>query len=485
MTTILRIGSQGPAVLALQQALLAAGFNPRGLDADYGMLTAAAVAGYQRAHPPLVVDGVAGPRTLAALGLAGAPAPADNAPPTQPTGAGPLRLVRPGTGALVVAYFIADTAALLRALPPDAAVLVDNHNPSGRFARTPGAGGVDPLSVARTLASLPAPSATILIGWSAGCQAVREQLRAGARPDVVLALDGTSGAVPPTVAQLAPWVEAAEQAQRGRCLTIITATQQVYTRDLPAAQRFESTLYVASEVWHSRRPSTPADLLAPGEYRAGDLVVAVHPSGRIDGDAHRREQRDHMPDLIGRVVVPWLAARGAPARVETGATTLGQRALALSLAELAADVREEPSGSNDGPRQRVYRTGAMRNGRPLAAGPGPWCAYGACWAAYAAGAGAPHGWRASVAELIADAREAGAWHPAESDYEPAPGDLACFGRAGGDPRRGGTGHVGRVEASDAATVTTIDANVGDRWARVTRARGAVLGWIAYPSDVIG
>ena len=389
--------------------------------------------------------------------------------------------MRPGSGALVVAYFIADTAALLRALPPDAAVLVDNHNPGGRFARTPGAGGVDPLSVARSLASLPTPSATILIGWSAGCQAVREQLRAGARPDVVLALDGTSGNVLPTVAQLAPWVAAAERAQRGQCLTIITATQQVYTRELPAAQRFESTLHVASEVWHSRRPSTPADLLAPGEYRAGDLVVAVHPSGRIDGDAHRREQHDHMPDLIGRVVVPWLASRAAaPARVE-GVATLGQRALALSLAELAADVREDPSTPNDSPRIAVYRSGAMRGSKPLRAGPGPWCAYGACWAAAQAGAGAPHGWRASVAELIADARDAGAWHPAESGYEPQPGDLACFGRAGGDPRRGGTGHVGRVERVEASQVTTIDANVGDRWARVTRARGAVLGWIAYPT----
>jgi peptidoglycan hydrolase-like protein with peptidoglycan-binding domain len=83
--TTLRIGSTGPAVLALQRALLAAGHNPRGLDADYGLLTAAAVAGYQRAHPPLDVDGVAGPATLGALGLAGAGP--ESAPPTLPTGA--------------------------------------------------------------------------------------------------------------------------------------------------------------------------------------------------------------------------------------------------------------------------------------------------------------------------------------------------------------------------------------------------------------
>lgn len=177
-----------------------------------------------------------------------------------------------------------------------------------------------------------------------------------------------------------------------------------------------------------------------------------------------------------------------PLAASTGErSSLGLRALELSLVELAADVREEPSGSNDGPRIRVYRAGAMRKGRPLRAGPGPWCAYAASWAAWTAeqdspppGSPVPHGWRASVAELIDDARAEGAWHDAGDGYQPAPGDLACFGRAGGDPRRGGAGHVGRVESVTPETVTTIDANVGDRWARVTRPMASVLGWIAYP-----
>lgn len=167
-------------------------------------------------------------------------------------------------------------------------------------------------------------------------------------------------------------------------------------------------------------------------------------------------------------------------------SSLGLRALELSIAELDAGVREEPSGTNDGPRIRVYRSGALRKGKPLRAGPGPWCAYAASWAAEVAwqgtvgGAEPPHRWRASVAELIADARERGAWHEAGDGYQPAPGDLACFGRAGEDPRRGGKGHVGRVERVEGAQLTTIDANHGDRWARVTRPLSACLGFIAYP-----
>lgn len=166
--------------------------------------------------------------------------------------------------------------------------------------------------------------------------------------------------------------------------------------------------------------------------------------------------------------------------------SLGCLALAFSRAELDAGVREEPMGSNDGPRLRLYREGAVRNGRPLAAGPGPWCVYGACWAAFrawlhlAAPPDVPHEWRASAHELVDDARASGAWHPAGDGYIPQPGDLAVFARGHGDPTRGGEGHVGRVESLEAGILTTIDGNHGDAWARVTRPVGEALGFIAYP-----
>lgn len=63
---LLTLGSRGPQVLALQQKLRAAGFDPHGQDGDFGPKTEAALRAFQRARG-LEVDGKAGPRTLAAL----------------------------------------------------------------------------------------------------------------------------------------------------------------------------------------------------------------------------------------------------------------------------------------------------------------------------------------------------------------------------------------------------------------------------------
>ena len=64
----LRKGSTGSTVKALQEALNAAGYGPLKVDAKYGTQTVEAVRGYQR-DKGLKVDGVAGPDTLAALGV--------------------------------------------------------------------------------------------------------------------------------------------------------------------------------------------------------------------------------------------------------------------------------------------------------------------------------------------------------------------------------------------------------------------------------
>lgn len=77
--TALHSGSQGPAVLALQQALNATGAHLL-LDGHYGPATEAAVRFYQLQRPPLRVDGVAGPVTLAALATATADPPSPSAP---------------------------------------------------------------------------------------------------------------------------------------------------------------------------------------------------------------------------------------------------------------------------------------------------------------------------------------------------------------------------------------------------------------------
>jgi putative chitinase len=65
---VLALGSSGAAVTQLQQALNAAGFSPGAIDGDFGPGTQAAVLAFQKSEG-LLADGIAGPRTLSALGL--------------------------------------------------------------------------------------------------------------------------------------------------------------------------------------------------------------------------------------------------------------------------------------------------------------------------------------------------------------------------------------------------------------------------------
>lgn len=74
----LSFGSRGPAVVELQRALAGAGFDPGGVDGDFGPMTRNAVLRFQSANG-LSVDGVVGPQTWGALGgssfAPGGPAP--------------------------------------------------------------------------------------------------------------------------------------------------------------------------------------------------------------------------------------------------------------------------------------------------------------------------------------------------------------------------------------------------------------------------
>jgi peptidoglycan L-alanyl-D-glutamate endopeptidase CwlK len=62
----LSLGSKGPAVRALQRSLRSKGFDPGAIDGAFGHGTEAALVAFQKSAG-LLADGIAGPRTLAAL----------------------------------------------------------------------------------------------------------------------------------------------------------------------------------------------------------------------------------------------------------------------------------------------------------------------------------------------------------------------------------------------------------------------------------
>jgi peptidoglycan hydrolase-like protein with peptidoglycan-binding domain len=89
---VLSRGARGATVADLQSRLKAAGFDPGGVDGDFGPQTRTAVIAFQQANG-LNADGVVGPKTWAALGAAST---TPTTTPTTPTV--PVDSFEPATG---------------------------------------------------------------------------------------------------------------------------------------------------------------------------------------------------------------------------------------------------------------------------------------------------------------------------------------------------------------------------------------------------
>ena len=129
----LRIGSSGDAVLRLQQQLQAAGFDPGGVDGQYGQNTKSAVVAFQRSRG-LAVDGIAGNATLRAI------AGVSSFEPARPPGA-PTTETASGYSHHWKQFREVDVDRLRDALPPQAKHLAQDFVDSAREH------GVDPLTL--------------------------------------------------------------------------------------------------------------------------------------------------------------------------------------------------------------------------------------------------------------------------------------------------------------------------------------------------
>jgi hypothetical protein len=330
-----------------------------------------------------------------------------------------FRPVAKGSGPVCVLFLVGShmDAALRSTLPGWAIVATDESGV-----------GVTRAELDRARALVGTVGAELaLVGFSAGCQGVRALLEAGVRPSHVATFDGTHDSIPPS--HLGTWRELAAEARAGQAVWVGTCTQMTYVERIPVGQpgRATSTRHVLEQACGVSLP--------PGtEVHEGGLHLVSYPSADVDKAAHIAQQREVMPALLARHfaldAIPDTDPAPRPGASWLGSVLAGGRSAAAHAVDALAGL--------------LSRDGAA----PILELP-------------------PHGWRCSVAELVADARALGTWRPAGSGYVPRVGDLCVSARAGGDPTTGGTGHVERVVVEHHRYPETVGGNEGDTWRRAT------------------
>lgn len=384
-----------------------------------------------------------------------------------------LRVVAKGSGErrpLLLSFLVGShmDAKLVAAMPPGSCVISDDSsNGTEKWRQI--------LQKASAVCGPPGP--VVLAGFSAGCQRVRELWRMGARPEAILLIDGTHASKPPEAWQLDSWRAILDSGKACERLVVATHTCQTYVENLPRngpTPPFLSTWTVL------RQCSGHALDQVPGQLQEGQMWIQSFPSQPpIDKEAHIYQQRVVLPNVIAGIVTPYLSRipgssvteRPAPAWLDPN-LSYGERCLAWSRFELDAGVKEDPPGSNSGPRIRDYLAPCVRDDKLLGLRAGNWCAAAACAAHRAAAlpSDSVPPYRASGAEMEADAKAAGTWADADDvlagEYTPKPGDIVTLPRGSEAWMR----HVCRVVEwrADKAQYTSIGGNEGDRWAYSVR-----------------
>lgn len=186
-----------------------------------------------------------------------------------------------------------------------------------------------------------------------------------------------------------------------------------------------------------------------------------------------------------------------------GAAVPSVALLALEIAEREAKTVREATGRNDGPVSKYFaetvrdtlgtpddwsddkRTG-WASGWEWCAASASWCTWEAYEELLAQGYSPPmppYARRIAVHELVSDARRRGHFHEKGSPGRPRKGDLGIYGRGGGDPTKGGIGHVGRfkTEVDGFGEYVSLDGNAGIAWGEKTRSihDADFRGWISH------
>jgi len=385
-----------------------------------------------------------------------------------------FRVVQLGRAPLVVAYLVgSDLDDRMRKALPGAAIVAT--------AEAPVQGG--DLAGARRLAAMPANAPVVLVGYSAGCQAVRAHLVAGVDAAAVVTIDGTHASKPPAAWQLDVWRTLAANARRGARLWVTTCCLQRYVEALP--QPYLATSTVLSKVLGEQALATlPTSSLAldayPGprvwELHDHDLHVLAYGARNTDRAAHAAQQQIVLPEVLLNYVAPFLAASDAdsePTEIDlTRATPIdwsldfGLAVLEVAKQDLNVGFREV--GHNAGPDiERLYLS-------PLGLPPGSnYCAAAvASWIRRAeaiTGMTSPIRGNPGAKATMAQFQQAGLWTPAAkmTHDDVYPGCCLVWDRSNAhDASTSWHGHIGIVLEVGDQVAFTVEANA-DRGGETT------------------
>ena len=354
----------------------------------------------------------------------------------------PFHLAQHGRAPLVVGYLIdADDRP---GQPPSVARLMCEALPHAAIITTVEA-PIHPtwtdLETAGVAAGWRPNESVILVGYSAGCQPVRQHVLDGRPLRGVIVIDGTHASLPPAAWQVSVWKALADRAALCEGLFVATCTQQLYVEHLaqPESLPFMATRHVLERVL--------GEALPPGtEIDRGDLHVRSYPSANVDKAAHIAQAREVLPDMLRRFVAPLYPPPTPDTDTDPVGGTwhdptlpLGARLIDWYQSEKAAGVREVPDGSNTSPRIREYLAICRRRGTevPLGLTAGAWCAAMASFGLDQVAR--PGEWypppRAAGIEMEEDAKANGSWRPMaqfhSGDWVPEPGDLVICQRGTG------------------------------------------------------
>ena len=293
----------------------------------------------------------------------------------------------------------------------------------------------------------------LIAGFSEGCQAPRAHLRAGARPDAVVACDGTHASNPPAAEHIEPWKAMAARARAGEAVFLASHTQI----KPPTYLSTRETLELITG-WHLTEKEA--------SHKEGNLRVYSWPGA--DAAAHIEQCRLALPTMIAEAIdmmdagpltdrSPIVSSPHPPPLLSTAdASDYGVQVLQVALEDLNRAPREDDGRNRSDFIWEMYQKplGLRRDDPYCAAAVTSWMRR----ASERSGLQSPISGSAGAQTLMAQLKAAGRWVPA-ARLTPAmvrPGMVFVWNRPEAGPGKGHTGVA--IEGVGAGSAGLVEAN---------------------------